>query len=136
MTNYQTKNIMKRTLAGVMAIMCVAGYIPATIGGAGVFNGSAIVASADDTEAAAYSFTEITSKMFPDTSDETLVTESDLEEDPQGTYIVVSDEYVTYTKVAANAPTCTEDGNIEYYAGSDNLPYSAKGVPRRAARSR
>ena len=38
--------MMKRTLAGVMAILCVAGYMPANVGTGGLFENTAIVASA------------------------------------------------------------------------------------------
>ena len=39
-------NILKRTLAGVLAILCVAGSLPANVDGGGLFD-TAIVAKAD-----------------------------------------------------------------------------------------
>lgn len=38
--------------------------------------------------------------------------------------VTVNCEYITFTKVEAVAPTCTEDGHIAYYLGSDGLFYA------------
>ena len=45
------KNALKRTLAGVLAILCVAGALPANVDGGGLFD-TAIVASAEGDEVA------------------------------------------------------------------------------------
>ena len=38
--------------------------------------------------------------------------------------VTVNCEYITFEKVEAVAPTCTEDGHIAYYLGSDGLFYA------------
>ncbi|MBQ8107119.1 MAG: hypothetical protein IJ129_00045, partial [Ruminococcus sp.] len=43
-------NAVKRTLAGILAVLCVAGTVPAELKSGGLFGGSAIVAGAEDFE--------------------------------------------------------------------------------------
>lgn len=44
------RNTIKRALAGVLAVLCVAGYLPANVGTGGLFNSTAIVANAETVE--------------------------------------------------------------------------------------
>jgi hypothetical protein len=47
----KSQNVLKRTLAGVLAVLTVAGSIPANVGTGGLFGGSTIVASAETRQA-------------------------------------------------------------------------------------
>ena len=62
-------NIMKRTLAGVMAFLCVAAYMPANVGTGGVFGGAAITASASHTFDVRQVYHEINAIAAGDTID-------------------------------------------------------------------
>lgn len=48
----KSQNVLKRTLAGVLAVLTVAGSIPANVGTGGLFGGSTIAASAENVEVA------------------------------------------------------------------------------------
>ena len=87
-------NVFKRTLAGILAVLTVAGYIPANVGTGGIFSRMAIVASANETQS-----TNLTLSNLGDT----IVTDSDGTEITDTSALTVGTYYIYTNKSIADS---------------------------------